>query len=52
MPKSYRLLLLVLAGGACVWSQAGQYASDIDAANAGVKAINSGKAFARKVVAV
>lgn len=53
MPKKKRgvqLLLLVAIAGACVWQQAGYFASDVDAANAGAKAVNTGKAFARKVI--
>jgi len=47
-----RLLLLVAIAGGYVWQQAGQYASEVDAANAGTRAISTGKAFARKVIPV
>ncbi|MDR5839339.1 hypothetical protein [Caballeronia sp. LZ034LL] len=53
MPKKNRgvqLLLLIAIAGGVAWQQAGYYASDVEAANAGAKAITSGKAFARKLI--
>lgn len=53
MPKKNRgvqLLLLVAIAGGVVWQSAGFYASDIQAADAGAKAINRGDAFARKLI--
>lgn len=53
MPKKsfgVQLLLLVAIAGGVAWQSAGYYATDIDAANAGAKAVNTGKAFARRVI--
>lgn len=50
----FKLLLLVAVSGgtATAWREAGYYASDIQAANAGASAIRTGDAFARKVTPI
>jgi hypothetical protein len=48
--RGVQLLLLVAISGGVVWQSAGFYASDMQANNAGAKAVNAGKAFSRKVI--
>ncbi|WP_244832347.1 hypothetical protein [Caballeronia sp. TF1N1] len=44
------LLLVAVAGGALTWKSAGYFHSEIAAADHGAKAVNAGRAFARKVL--